>query len=41
MKQEEKVLKSEGSRAIGASTGVLAKGTELYVQAQAIPGHAT
>jgi hypothetical protein len=41
MDKEEKALKSEGSWAIGAGTGVLVKGTELYAQVQAVPGHAT
>jgi hypothetical protein len=39
--QEEKVLKSKGSRAIGAGTGMDAKGTELYAQVWAVLGHAT
>jgi hypothetical protein len=34
------VLKFEGSQAIGAGTGVQAKGAELYVQVQAVLGHA-
>jgi hypothetical protein len=32
MDQEKKALKSKGSWAVGAGTGVQAKGAELYVQ---------
>jgi hypothetical protein len=38
--QEKKALKYEGGRAVGAGTGMDAKGTELYAQVQAVLGHA-
>jgi hypothetical protein len=41
MKQEEKALKFKESQAIGASTGVQAMETELYVQGWVILGLAT